>query len=51
MTDREVMLAIYKAIEKLYLELTGKPLVITLDTETGRITIGVSAERATAGDS
>lgn len=39
MTDREFMVAIYQALEKVYLELTGKPLSVTVPCGNGALTI------------
>ncbi|MFL6758562.1 hypothetical protein [Sphingomonas sp.] len=53
MTDREVMIALYKAIEQLYLELIGKPLSISVETGNGRMLIqslgGTSEARISEG--
>ena len=39
MTDREAIMAVYKAVEALYQELVGKPLCISVPTENGMIAI------------
>lgn len=39
MTERDMLMAIYKAIEQMYVELTGKPLSVSVETERGAITI------------
>lgn len=39
MTDREAIMALYKAIEKLYTAVTGEPLSVVLQTEAGEVTI------------
>ena len=39
MTDREVMMAVYAAIEKLFVELTGKPLTVAIETANGIVKI------------
>lgn len=46
MTDREVMTAIYAAIEKLYLDVTGKPLSVSVETSAGVIKIKASEPQA-----
>lgn len=42
MTERDMLMAIYKAIEQMYVELTGKPLSVSVETERGAITIQTS---------
>lgn len=39
MTDHDFMIAIYKGIEKIYLELTGNPLQIEVETPEGFVLI------------
>lgn len=39
MTDRECLLAIYKAVEALYVKLTGEPLSVAVDTDNGLVRI------------
>lgn len=53
MTDREVQMAIYKALEQIYAALTGKPLIVTVETTTGTITIqgATSAALCSGGNS
>jgi len=44
MTDRECMIAIFKAVSLVYREVTGKPLSITVETEQGVVGIDESQE-------
>ena len=46
MTDREVMMALYSAIEKLYFDLLGKPLRIRVPLEDGTF-IGIQSSDLT----
>jgi hypothetical protein len=39
MTDREIAVATFKAVAALHYAMTGKPLSITVETETGSVTI------------
>lgn len=39
MTDREILVALYKAVDSLYLAVTGKPLRVAVQTEQGEIII------------
>jgi hypothetical protein len=39
MTDREVAVATFKAVAALYYAVTGRPLLLTVETEEGRVTI------------
>jgi len=38
-TDREATIAVYKAVEKLYLAMTGQPLTVDVQTEDGIVRI------------
>lgn len=45
MTDREVMMALYGAIEKLYFAMVGEPLTIDVATASGTVRITASEGR------
>ena len=42
MTDREVMMAIFDALAQIFTHITGKELVVNIQTENGLITINGS---------
>ena len=39
MTDREMMIAVFKAIDQLSIRLTGKSISVAIETEEGIITV------------
>lgn len=43
MTDRELMAAVYIAVEQMYERLVGERLVISVPTEDGQSTLGISS--------
>jgi len=43
MTDREVMLAVFKAVAETYKAVTGSPLKMTVETQAGSIAVSDSA--------
>lgn len=53
MSDREIMMALYSAIDSLYFAVTGQPLRVILDTEGGAVKIqsvgGTSDGRIASG--
>lgn len=42
-TDREIMAAIYLAVEKMYERVVGERLIISVPTEDGQSTLGISS--------
>jgi hypothetical protein len=43
-SDREMLLTIIKALGAIYHHLTGKPLVMTVDSNAGKLTFTTGAE-------